>query len=142
MFVGSDGTDYTHLGNTAAMATSIGASASAGQALEMSKSGIPKAPFIEDVEAHLGGADEDAEPHLRKLQETMSKYKMMEVDRRQRQRALEDKIPDIQKTLVMVEHLKEKKVCVCVNGSLVAAYEALLSYKLSPCSCCRLPTRP
>ena len=37
--------------------------------LEMSASGIPKAPFIEDVEAHLGGPEEEAEPHLRKFQE-------------------------------------------------------------------------
>lgn len=92
---------------------SAGLSSSTGKeagraALETSRGGIPQAPFIEDVAAHLGGTDEDAEPHLRKLQETMSKYKMMEVDRRQRQRALDDKIPDIQKTLAMAEHLREK----------------------------------
>ncbi|MCO5598672.1 hypothetical protein L7F22_052769 [Adiantum nelumboides] len=77
--------------------------------LEMSASGIPKAPFIEDVEAHLGGPEEEAEPHLRKFQETMSKYKMMEMDRKQRQRALQEKIPDIEKTLSMVQHLQSKK---------------------------------
>jgi hypothetical protein len=80
--------------------------------LETSKSGIPKAPFIHDVEAHLGGAEEDAEPHLRTFQETMSRYKMMEVDRQQRKRALEEKIPEMKKTLAMVHHLKEKRVSV------------------------------
>ena len=91
------------------MASSSKSTEAAAQ-IETSKSGIPKAPFITDVEAHLGGAEEDAEPHLRKFQETMSKYKMMEVDRQQRRRALEEKIPDMRKTLTMVEHLKEKKV--------------------------------
>ncbi|UZJ54185.1 hypothetical protein CBS101457_003505 [Exobasidium rhododendri] len=82
---------------------------SAKSTLETSKTGIPKAPFIHDVEAHLGGPDEDAEPHLRTFQETMSRYKMMEVDRQQRKRALEDKIPEMKKTLSMVHHLKEKR---------------------------------
>lgn len=83
--------------------------------LQMSKSGIPKAPFINDVEAHLGGSDEDPEPHLRKFQETMSKYKMMEADRQQRRRALDDKIPEMKKTLNMVLFLKEKRVSVPID---------------------------
>lgn len=90
----------------------MASSSVASRQLEISKSGIPKAPFITDVEAHLGGADEDAEPHLRKFQETMSKYKMMEVDRQQRKRALEEKIPEMKKTLTMVEHIKSKRVSV------------------------------
>ena len=88
---------------------STGSSGAAAQ-LETSKTGIPKAPFVHDVEAHLGGVDEDAEPHLRAFQETMSRYKMMEVDRQQRRRALEEKIPEMRKTLSMVQHLKEKRV--------------------------------
>ena len=97
------------------MASSSSTSASIAQkvqqgGIETSASGIPKAPFIEDVEAHLGGPEEEAEPHLRKFQETMSKYKMMEMDRKQRQRALQEKIPDIEKTLSMVRHLQSKKV--------------------------------
>jgi hypothetical protein len=85
--------------------------------MEMSKSGIPKAPFIHDVEAHLGGPDEDPEPHLRTFQETMSKYKMMEVDRQQRRRGLEDKIPEMKKTLAMVQHLKDKRVSALIYVS-------------------------
>ncbi|PWN92323.1 Prefoldin, subunit 3 [Acaromyces ingoldii] len=77
--------------------------------VEVTKSGIPKAPFITDVVAHLGGPDEPVEPHLRKFQETMQKYKLMETDRFQRKRALEEKVPDIKKTLDMVMLLKEKK---------------------------------
>lgn len=100
----------SHLDIEIAMASTERPQASSNVKVETSKTGIPKAPFIEDVEAHLGGADEDAEPHLRKFQETMSKYKMMEGDRRQRLSALEDKIPDIKKTLQMVEHLRSKRV--------------------------------
>lgn len=82
--------------------------------VEMTKSGIPKAPFISDVIAHLGGPDEAVEPHLRKFQETMQKYKLMETDRFQRKHALEEKMPDIKKTLEMVLLLNEKKVsCHC-----------------------------
>jgi hypothetical protein len=87
-------------------------SSSSNAKLEVSKTGIPKAPFIHDVEAHLGGPEEDAEPHLRTFQETMSKYKMMEVDRQQRKRALEEKIPEMKKTLAVIQHLKEKRVSI------------------------------
>lgn len=34
--------------------------------------GIPEAPFIEDVEKFLGGADADVAPTLQKFQEAMS----------------------------------------------------------------------
>lgn len=101
--------EYIKMASSSSTSASVAQKAQQG-GLETSASGIPKAPFIEDVEAHLGGPEEEAEPHLRKFQETMSKYKMMEMDRKQRQRALQDKIPDIEKTLSMVQHLQSKKV--------------------------------
>lgn len=62
-----------------------------------------------NVQEYLGGPDEDVEPTLKKFQETMSKYKFMELNTAQRRRGLEDKIPDIRKTLQMVNFLKQKK---------------------------------
>ncbi len=62
-----------------------------------------------NVQEYLGGPDEEVEPTLKKFQETMSKYKFMELNTAQRRRGLEDKIPDIRKTLQMVTFLKDKK---------------------------------
>lgn len=61
------------------------------------------------MQEYLGGPDEEVEPTLKKFQETMSKYKFMELNTAQRRRGLEDKIPDIRKTLQMVTFLKDKK---------------------------------
>lgn len=61
------------------------------------------------MQEYLGGPDEEVEPTLKKFQETMSKYKFMELNTAQRRRGLEEKIPDIRKTLQMVNFLKHKK---------------------------------
>lgn len=52
----------------------------------------------------------------RALRLTRSKYKFMELNTAQRRRGLEEKIPDIRKTLQMVEFLKERKVCTARGG--------------------------
>ncbi|EPQ29762.1 uncharacterized protein PFL1_02435 [Pseudozyma flocculosa PF-1] len=85
------------------------ASTSQQQQVQINPRGIPHAPFITNVQEHLGGPDEDVEPTLRKFQETMSKYKFMEMNTAQRRGGLEDKIPDIRKTLQMVEFLKQSR---------------------------------
>ncbi|KAE8227440.1 hypothetical protein CF319_g83 [Tilletia indica] len=90
------------------MASTSAASGSAGD-IEVTPSGIPKAPFVVDVEQHIGGADKPVEPALRKFQEATAKYKFMEANTAQRRKGLEEKIPDIRKTLQMVEHLKSRK---------------------------------
>uniref|UniRef100_V5F2I9 Protein tyrosine phosphatase n=1 Tax=Kalmanozyma brasiliensis (strain GHG001) TaxID=1365824 RepID=V5F2I9_KALBG len=77
--------------------------------VETNSRGIPHAPFISNVQEYLGGPDEEVEPTLKKFQETMSKYKFMELNTAQRRRGLEEKIPDIRKTLQMVTFLKDKK---------------------------------
>ena len=61
------------------------------------------------MQEYLGGPDEEVEPTLKKFQETMSKYKFMELNTAQRRRGLEEKIPDIRKTLQMVNFLQQKK---------------------------------
>ncbi|KAK0554576.1 hypothetical protein OC846_002052 [Tilletia horrida] len=94
---------------SAAAAAASGSSSANGAEAEMTPSGIPKAPFVVDVEAHIGGADKPVEPALRKFQEATAKYKYMEASTAQRRRGLEEKIPDIRKTLQMVEHLKTLK---------------------------------
>ncbi|KAK7046016.1 hypothetical protein VNI00_007011 [Paramarasmius palmivorus] len=76
---------------------------------EKNPRGIPKAPFIVDPEAHIGGPDSDAEGPLRAIQESISKYRYMNDNLTQRRQGLEEKIPDIKKTLSMVEFLRDRK---------------------------------
>ncbi|SHO76200.1 Part of the heteromeric co-chaperone GimC/prefoldin complex [Malassezia sympodialis ATCC 42132] len=71
--------------------------------------GIPAAPFVTDVAEFIGGADQDVMPTLQKFQEALSKYKFMEMSTTQRRKGLEQKIPDIAKTLQMVEFLRSRK---------------------------------
>ncbi|KAI7854905.1 Prefoldin subunit-domain-containing protein [Circinella umbellata] len=70
--------------------------------------GIPKSPFVERVEDYVSDA-EPADVVLRKFQETISKYKFMEVNMLQRRKVLEEKIPEIEKTIAMVDFLVEKQ---------------------------------
>ncbi|KWU44286.1 Prefoldin, subunit 3 [Rhodotorula sp. JG-1b] len=76
---------------------------------ESNPRGIPKALFIEDVDAFIGGPDGDAELALKTLQETLAKYQFMEQSSLQRRAGLEEKVPEFERTLEMVEVLQRKK---------------------------------
>ncbi|KIM89813.1 hypothetical protein PILCRDRAFT_812608 [Piloderma croceum F 1598] len=76
---------------------------------EKNPRGIPRAPFIENVEAHLGGPDVEVEPTLKQFQDALAKYRYMDANLTQRRQGLEEKIPDIKKTLTMVEYLQERR---------------------------------
>ncbi|KZT00239.1 Prefoldin subunit 3 [Laetiporus sulphureus 93-53] len=70
--------------------------------------GIPNAPFIADVEEYLGSTP-DVETALKEFQAALAKYRYMDHNLAQRRRGLEEKIPDIKKTLSMVEYLQERR---------------------------------
>ncbi|KAJ5523092.1 Prefoldin subunit 3 [Penicillium pulvis] len=70
--------------------------------------GIPVAPFVDNVADYVSSRD-DVEPTLRRFQEMISKYQFMEVNSQRRGQGLRDKIPDIKKTLEMVQFLKLRK---------------------------------
>ncbi|KAI9354854.1 Prefoldin subunit-domain-containing protein [Zopfochytrium polystomum] len=72
--------------------------------MEANPRGIPKAPFIDNVDTFLGAAA-DAEGTLLKFQEMIAKYKTMETHLLQRRAGLDSKIPEIKKTLDMVQFL-------------------------------------
>ncbi|TFK67241.1 Prefoldin, subunit 3 [Pluteus cervinus] len=76
---------------------------------EKNPRGIPKAPFIADVEEYLGGSDAEVEGPLKAFQDALAKYRFMDSNLAQRKQTLEEKIPDIKKTLDMVEYLHERK---------------------------------
>jgi uncharacterized protein YPO0396 len=86
-------------------------------------------PFTKtDVEKHIGGPDGDVESALQQIQDALAyvhanslpcccmieqscrKYRYMDANLTQRRRSLEEKIPDIRKTLHMVEFLQERRV--------------------------------
>ncbi|KAF9572365.1 hypothetical protein BGW38_008534, partial [Lunasporangiospora selenospora] len=75
--------------------------------METNPRGIPKAPFVENVEDHVS-EQEPVEIVLRKFQEAVAKYKFMEINLIQRKRNLDVKIPEIRKTLEMVQYLKSE----------------------------------
>ncbi|KAI5991210.1 Prefoldin subunit 3 [Pisolithus albus] len=76
---------------------------------EKNPRGIPKAPFIANVEEYIGGPDGDVEAPLKEFQDAVAKYRYMDGSLTQRRKSLEDKIPDIRKTLQMVEFLKQRR---------------------------------
>ncbi|THH15867.1 hypothetical protein EW146_g4685 [Bondarzewia mesenterica] len=76
---------------------------------EKNPRGIPKALFISDVEEYLGGPDAAVEKVLNAFQDALAKYRYMDSNLSQRRRSLEEKIPDIKKTLTMVQYLRDRR---------------------------------
>ncbi|KAG9237846.1 Prefoldin subunit-domain-containing protein [Amylocarpus encephaloides] len=70
--------------------------------------GIPVAPFVDKVEDYVTSRA-DVETTLKKFQEMISKYQFMETNKQRAEAGHRDKIPDIQKTLDMVQFLKTRK---------------------------------
>ncbi|KAF8543030.1 Prefoldin subunit-domain-containing protein [Trichophaea hybrida] len=82
-----------------------GSSSSTG---ETNPRGIPVAPFVEDVESFVTSRSQ-IEPNLKKFQEMIAKYQFMEMNMQRRAASLQDKIPDIRKTLETVQYLSLRK---------------------------------
>ncbi|TFY56629.1 hypothetical protein EVG20_g8856 [Dentipellis fragilis] len=91
---------------------------------EKNPRGIPKALFINDVEEYLGGPDAEVEKVLNAFQDALAKYRYMDSNLTQRRRGLEDKIPDIKKTLNMVEFLRDRRVSFYICACHVHAFAA------------------
>ena len=91
------------------------------------------------MEEYIGGPEAEVEPILARFQEALAyvlflmyeyldvrlmlvhdsfhdtrKYRFMEANLTQRKTSLEAKIPDIKKTLTMVEFLQERRVRSCI----------------------------
>ena len=66
--------------------------------------GIPKAPFIADIDAWMLKEENNSiEDVLNTLQEQLSKYKFMFAHLEQRQKMLQGKLPEIQKSIDAIE---------------------------------------
>eukprot|EP00993_Chasmostoma_nieuportense_P004389 NODE_5060_length_704_cov_54.984402_g4897_i0.p1 GENE.NODE_5060_length_704_cov_54.984402_g4897_i0~~NODE_5060_length_704_cov_54.984402_g4897_i0.p1 ORF type:complete len:213 (+),score=60.15 NODE_5060_length_704_cov_54.984402_g4897_i0:63-641(+) len=70
--------------------------------------GIPAVEFVSDVAMHLKAKDMNAEGCLKQMQESYSKYKLMDYKLGQNKTSLKSKLPEIKKTLEMVQHLKKQ----------------------------------
>ncbi|CAI2168537.1 2581_t:CDS:2 [Funneliformis geosporum] len=77
--------------------------------IETNPRGIPKVQFVENVEEVIGKSSAPVEVTLSKFQETVAKYKFMEINFLNRKKGLELKIPEINKTLTVVEFLISKQ---------------------------------
>ena len=73
--------------------------------------GIPKAIFLEDVDGYMteDAKEKTATTVLQNFDEQLQKYKYMELNLVQRKKRLRAQIPDIEKTLEIVEHMLKKK---------------------------------
>lgn len=69
--------------------------------------GIPKAPFVSTVEDYVSSV-EQVDAILRQFQETINKYKFMEVNILKRTSGLRGKVPEIEGTLDMVAYLESE----------------------------------
>ncbi|EXX75275.1 Pac10p [Rhizophagus irregularis DAOM 197198w] len=68
---------------------------SAEAVLETNPRGIPKVQFVENVEEFISKSSAPVEVTLGKFQETVAKYKFMEINFLNRKKGLELKIPEI-----------------------------------------------
>ncbi|WWD00356.1 hypothetical protein V866_007268 [Kwoniella sp. B9012] len=83
-------------------------SSSKGQ-METNPRGIPKAPFVADVDEYVGGKDAEIQSTMKKFEETTAKYRYMEISLQQRRKALLGKIPDMEQTLQVVKFLQVRR---------------------------------
>nr|XP_019008710.1 prefoldin subunit [Kwoniella pini CBS 10737]OCF47491.1 prefoldin subunit [Kwoniella pini CBS 10737] len=77
--------------------------------METNPRGIPKAPFVADVDEYVGGKDAEIQSTMKKFEETTAKYRYMEISLQQRRKALLTKIPDIEQTLQVVNFLQIRR---------------------------------
>ncbi|XP_011162559.1 prefoldin subunit 3 [Solenopsis invicta] len=75
-----------------------------------SYAGIPEADFVDDVEAFMAKPEnESVDKVLRKLDESHGKYKFMEFNLVNKRRRLKTQIPDLERSLEMIEKLQSEK---------------------------------
>ncbi|XP_012264248.2 prefoldin subunit 3 [Athalia rosae] len=76
-----------------------------------SYAGIPEADFVEDVDAFMAKPDNEGsvDKVLKKLDEQHSKYKFMEYNLSNKRRRLRTQIPELERSLEMIEKLQAEK---------------------------------
>ncbi|KAL0255497.1 hypothetical protein I308_100301 [Cryptococcus tetragattii IND107] len=85
------------------------ATTSSSKQMEVNPRGIPRAPFVDNVDEYVGGKDAEVQTTIKKFEETTAKYRYMEISLQQRRKALLGKIPDITQTLQVVKYLHQRR---------------------------------
>ncbi|KAL9126406.1 MAG: hypothetical protein Q9217_004534 [Psora testacea] len=70
--------------------------------------GIPFAPFVDKVEDYVSSRAQ-VDQTMKSFQEMISKYQFMEVNTQRRKAGLDEKIPDLRRSLDTVKFLKTRK---------------------------------
>ncbi|KAB0794738.1 hypothetical protein PPYR_04141 [Photinus pyralis] len=75
-----------------------------------SNAGIPEAEFVDDVDMYMGKSENggNAEKVLKRLDELHCKYKYMEFHLLAKKRRLQSQIPDLKRSLNMIEKLRHE----------------------------------
>ncbi|KAI5960957.1 THI4 [Candida pseudojiufengensis] len=71
--------------------------------------GIPEAPFIEKVDNIIKDPENEFQSTMSQFQQRLQQYKYMELSKQQQLADLNLKIPDIEKNLDVINHIKESK---------------------------------
>ena len=71
--------------------------------------GIPEASFIEQVETVIKYPETQFDSTMSMFQQRLQQYKYMETSKRQQLADLQIKIPDIEKNLDVIKHIKQSK---------------------------------
>lgn len=76
--------------------------------------GIPSFPFMSNVTDYVKSI-EDVEPTLQRFQEMVSKYTFMQQNVERRAAGLKEKLPDMKRTLEVVQFLRKKRKDIAEN---------------------------
>ncbi|CAD1812255.1 Prefoldin subunit family protein [Candida parapsilosis] len=71
--------------------------------------GIPEAPFIESVDVIIKDPDNEFQPVMSQFQQRLQQYKYMELSKQQQLADVNQKIPDIEKNLEIINYMKTSK---------------------------------
>ncbi|KAJ3650358.1 hypothetical protein Zmor_022051 [Zophobas morio] len=76
-----------------------------------SYAGIPEAEFVEDVDAYMGRPEnnKNVDEVLKKLDNQHAKYKFMEYNLLSKKKRLQNQVPELKRSLTMIEKLEEQK---------------------------------
>ncbi|KAG5879675.1 hypothetical protein JTB14_021478 [Gonioctena quinquepunctata] len=76
-----------------------------------SYAGIPEAEFVEDVDSYMKRAENNAnvDEVLKKLDSQHAKYKYMEYNLLTKKKRLQTQVPELKRSLTMIEKLEEEK---------------------------------
>ncbi|XP_060525545.1 prefoldin subunit 3 [Cylas formicarius] len=76
-----------------------------------SYAGIPEAEFVEDVDSYMARSENNGniEEVLKRLDNQHAKYKFMEYNLLSKKKRLQNQIPELKRSLTMIEKLKKQK---------------------------------